>query len=54
MRDQSHGGYEETTSEKAAMDYTTYVPLEEAYWPIYLPPNLTKYSMEYRLMGLLF
>ncbi|KAL0639264.1 hypothetical protein Q9L58_001725 [Maublancomyces gigas] len=23
MRDQSHGGYEETTSEKAAMDYTT-------------------------------
>lgn len=26
MRDQSHGGYEETTSEKEAMDYTTYVP----------------------------
>lgn len=54
MRDQSHGGYEETTSEKAAMDYTTYVLLEEAYRPIHLPPNPVKYLMEYRLMGWLF
>lgn len=46
MRDQSHGGYEETTSEKEAMDYTTYVPWEEAYRPIHLPHNLIKYLME--------
>lgn len=26
MRDQAHGGYEETTSEKEVMDYTTYIP----------------------------
>lgn len=28
MRDQSHGGYEETTSEKEVMEYITYVPEE--------------------------
>lgn len=33
MRDQSHGGYQETTSEKEAMDYTTYVPEETANLP---------------------
>lgn len=25
MRDQAHGGYEESTSEKEVMDFTTYI-----------------------------
>lgn len=36
MRDQSHGGYAETTSEKEVMDYTTYVPCGDSTPPSYI------------------
>lgn len=52
MRDQSHGGYSETTSEKEVMDYTTYVFEEILNSHLTLQPAIwSRASVEQQLIN---